>query len=422
MDYGVLKQASQLVNPQRYEESAVQEAAKEIEHKLNSQFKKDKISARVIPGGSVAKGTWLPGLSDMDLFMAFDSEKYGDKSAQLSDFAGRVLKKAFRNIERLHGSRDYFAVKYGNFYVEFVPVLEIKKASEAKNITDFSPLHANWVRKKVSKNKKLQNEIRLAKQFFKAAGVYGAESYISGFSGHAIEILTIFCGGFVNLLRAAVKWDKKSVIDVEKKFKSKKNVFEMLNKSKLQSPIILIDPVEPERNALAALNKENFLKLKSTAKKFLAKPNIGFFKEKKFSIIDLVKEKGRRKLIIAEAKPDTGKVDVIGCRLLDTFKKIKLELEKNDFEILESGWHWPEHGAATFWFYFASKDLEKTKIHLGPPSGMKDAAAAFRKKWKKVFVKNGTFAVKLNRKYTKPEQLIKDLIKGDKSLKLEVWS
>ena len=422
MERGILKQASQMVNPQRHEELAVQEAAQEIERKINSQFKKNKISARVIPGGSVAKGTWLPGLSDMDLFLAFDSENYGDKSAQLSDFAGRVLKKVFRNIERLHGSRDYFAVNYRNFYVEFVPVLEIKRAGEAKNITDFSPLHVNWVRKKVLKNKKLQNEIRLAKQFFKAAGVYGAESYISGFSGHAIEILTIFCGGFVSLLRAAIKWDEKSIIDVEKKFKSKKNVFETLNKSKLQSPIILIDPVEPERNALAALNEENFLKLKGAAKKFLARPNINCFKEKKFSIGDLIKEKGRRKLIIVEAKPDTGKVDVIGCRLLDKFKKIKSEMKKNDFEILESGWHWPEHSVATFWFYFADKDLEKTKIHFGPPASMKDAAAAFRKKWKKVFVRNGTLAVKLNRKYVKPEQLIKDLIKGDKNTEFEVWS
>ncbi len=412
----ILKQALWLVTPSEKEEARIQKIRKEVEQKANSQLKKSKINAKIIPGGSVAKGTWLPGLSDMDFFISFDAEEYQNKSAQLSDFAERVLREVFR-VQRLHGSRDYFALNYKGFYLEFVPVLEIKNKQQARNITDFSPLHVNWVRNKIAGNKKLQGEIQLAKQFFKAAGVYGAESYISGFSGHAIEILVINYSSLNNLLRSTIKWNEGQAIDVEHRYKNSKCVFATLNKSKLQSPIILIDPVEPERNALAALNEENFLRLKAAAKNFLAKPSIEFFKEKRFSTADLIKEKGHRKLVVLEARPDKGKLDVVGCRLLDKFKKIKTELEKNDFEILDSGWHWNGKSAAHFWFYFPNKALEKTKMHLGPPARMKEAAAAFRKKWKRVFVKNGTLATELKRKYVLPEQLVKDLIKANRSLR-----
>jgi len=414
----VLKQAMAFVLPSKKEEMRISSAAKEICQRLDAQFRKEKIPATAFVGGSVGKGTWLPGISDIDFFILFDYEAYKDKSAQLSDFAGRVLKKAFGKITRLHGSRDYFSADYKGIYSEFVPVLKIKSTKEAKNLTDFSPLHVRWIKSKIKRNQRLQTEVRLAKQFFKSVEVYGAESYISGFSGHAIEILTIYYGGFLNLLKNALKWREKQVFDAEKRFKNEKEVFETLNESKLQSPLILIDPVEPGRNALAALNKENFYKLKGAAKAFLAKPHLSFFREKNFSVETLRREKSHRKLIVAETKPTRGKPDVVGCELLGKFNKIKSEFEKNDFKILESGWHWPEHGPAIFWFYFPNHWLEKTKLHFGPPASMKEFAAKFRKKWKKVKIIKGVLATEVKRKYVTPERLIKDLIRTDRTISL----
>ena len=45
-----------------------------------------------------------------------------------------------------------------------------------------------------------------------------------------------------------------------------------LNKSKQQGPLIVIDPVQKDRNAAAALNHEKFEIIKKTAKQFLKKP------------------------------------------------------------------------------------------------------------------------------------------------------
>ena len=420
MALAVLQEAGRLVSPTKQEELALSKTISETAEKLEKQLKSEKISAKVIVGGSAAKGTWLPGISDVDFFIAFDYAKYHNKSAQLSDFAERAVKKVFSKYQRLHGSRDYFAVEHGKFYFEFVPVLEIKKLKDAKNITDFSPLHVAWVRKNISKNKKLQNEIRLAKQFFKAGEVYGAESYISGFSGHAIEILAIHCKGFENLLKNAVRWKAGQLIDVQHFYKNPRTAFVVLNKSKLQSPLILIDPIEPERNALAALSMEKFLKLKNAAAGFLKKPSIKFFERKKFSAEQLTKEKRNRQFILIKSLPEKGKPDVVGCRLLDKYKKIKQALAQNDFRILEEGWHWDGKNPAHYWFYLPLQKLSARKLHLGPPAKLEKFARDFRKRWKGAKTVKGRLAVEIKRKYVLPEQLIKDLIRTDKSLKLEM--
>ena len=108
----------------------------------------------------------------------------------------------------------------------------------ALNIIDISPLHTVFVKK----HKKLNDEIRLAKQFCRAQDCYGAESYINGFSGYSCELLVIHYGSFKKLARKAAKWKPKVVIDILKKYKGK-NPLEELNPSKTQSPLVIIDPV-----------------------------------------------------------------------------------------------------------------------------------------------------------------------------------
>ena len=153
------------------------------------------IPAQAFVGGSVAKGTWLSGSCDVDVFVAFEYASYKEKSAQLSDLLEPYLRKAFvgREIVRLHGSRDYFQIEHEGYNFEVVPILKIARAQDALNITDVSLLHVAWV---LEKGQAITGEIRLAKQFCKAQELYGAESYISGFSGYVLEILVIFYGSF----------------------------------------------------------------------------------------------------------------------------------------------------------------------------------------------------------------------------------
>ncbi len=106
------------------------------------EAKKLKINAKPILGGSFAKNTWLKGDYDVDIFFAFDL-KY--KSVDLSEMLGRILAK-FKPL-KIHGSRDYFQIRNG-MCLEIIPVLNIKKAVDAQNVTDFSLWHVDWTNKK----------------------------------------------------------------------------------------------------------------------------------------------------------------------------------------------------------------------------------------------------------------------------------
>ena len=179
--------------------------------KINLLLKKKNINAECVKGGSVAKGTFLRGDFDVDLFVRFD---YAYKDQDIS----KILKYALRPLkpETVHGSRDYFHVK-NNLLFEIVPVLMITDYKKAVNVTDMSPLHVDYVLKHINKNPELADEIRLAKQFCKANKVYGAESYINGFSGHVLDILIIYYSSFEKLLMQASVWgnkviDRKSVV------------------------------------------------------------------------------------------------------------------------------------------------------------------------------------------------------------------
>jgi tRNA nucleotidyltransferase (CCA-adding enzyme) len=397
----ILKEVIMEIKPSKEEEKSFSDRIKFV---LNRIRLKD---AKVILGGSGIKGTWLKDVHDADIFVCFDYNKYKDKSSEISDILEITLKKEFK-IARLHGSRDYFQIKKDGFTFEIIPILNIKKAEEAKNITDISPLHAKWV----NKHKRLNDEMRLIKQFCKAAGVYGAESYIKGFSGYVCEILAVYYKSFMNFVKKASKWADKTIIDVEHFYKTKEVLY-VLNKSKLESPLIVIDPVQKDRNAAAALCSEKFDILVKHAADFLKRPSKKFFEKDKFSLDDVKKKASNNDLILLNAKAESGKRDIIGCKLLKAHEFIKKELLKNDFKILEHGWNWDEEKNALFYFIIKKGSLSKTRIWEGPPLQAKEHVKIFKKKYKKTFVKKGKIYAEIPRPYLKPQDLINILIKDN---------
>ncbi|MBW2984628.1 CCA tRNA nucleotidyltransferase [Candidatus Woesearchaeota archaeon] len=373
---------------------------------LNRKLK----DAKAILGGSGAKGTWLKQANDADIFVCFKYSKYKDESEQLSGILEKKLKSIFPRIIRLHGSRDYFQIKKGNFTFEIIPILNIKDAKQAKNITDISPLHAKWVL--ANANKTLRDEIRLTKQFCKANNAYGAESYIRGFSGYICEVLTTHYGSFLKLARAASKWPDKVIIDIKRYYKGK-DVMHELNKSKTYSPLILIDPVQKDRNAAAALSEEKFDNFRAACKKFLKKPSKELFKEKEITINELKNKAKNKRLIILKIKTIKRKEDIAGAKLVKAFEYLTARLLKNDFKIMEKGWQWNKGLDAMIFFIVDKKPLSKIKIHEGPASKQKFHVKRFKAKHKNTFTKGKRVYARVKREFIKPEDLIKKLIKQE---------
>jgi len=392
------------IRPTEEEKAEVLASAALVLKKINRRLK----NAKAIVGGSAAKGTWLKGLHDIDIFVKFDYNKYKEKSAQLSDILLKSIEKEFNGIARLHGSRDYFQVRSGKFTYEIVPILDVKKAGQAKNITDVSPLHAKWV----NKHGKFKDDIRLTKKFCKAAKVYGAESYIKGFSGYVCEVLTISHGGFFGLVKSAAKWKDRAVVDAEEFYKGKDVLMEM-NKSKTHSPLTVVDPVQSDRNAAAVLSRENFEKFKLWCIVFLKNPSKRFFVEKSISIEELIREAGKNELIILDARLRKGKEDVIGAKLVKLVEHLRNTLEDKSFRVYGYGWDWDKEKEKKALIYFIVDEnaLPKMEKRIGPPLKIKKHAELFRRKYKKTFVEGKRVCAYIKREFTRAEDLIRKLLK-----------
>jgi tRNA nucleotidyltransferase (CCA-adding enzyme) len=389
------------IKPTKKEEQMLRQVTASFITHLNSALE----DAKAILGGSGAKGTWLRGGYDIDIFVLFPYKKYCDVSDELSDILDRTIKSLFPRRKRLHGSRDYFQVRYQNYTIEVVPVLNIREARQAKNITDVSPLHVKWVRKLPSI---VKDEIRLAKQFTKAAGCYGAESYIGGFSGYVLEVLVGQYRSFEMFVRQAARWEAKTVIDVAGHYRKKSDVFMELNTSKLQSPIIVIDPVDKTRNAAAALSMEKFLLFRKRAQEYLQRPDVSFFEKKKVTLRQLEKETTHN-IVYMEVQPVRGKHDVVGGKLLKAFQYLKNHLA--EFTLVDSGWEWD--GNATFYFIVQKLQIEPFVMREGPPVTMTDAVASFKKKHKETVEKHGKLFAKIPRREYRLEDAVKKLVNDE---------
>ena len=373
------------IKPSRIEEISLMFRVNRFLKRLN----KNLWDAEAILGGSVAKGTFLKGQHDVDIFVLYKNDK--DISNKLESSL-----RIFKNIERVKGSRDYFQARVYGLNFEIVPVLKIKTVKEAKNITDISPLHVDWVKKNAKG--KILDEIRLAKVFCKAQDVYGAESYIKGFSGYVIEILTIYSGGFEKLIKNAVNWKYKQVIDISKHYKK-------INKSK-ESALLVIDPLDPGRNAAAALSEDKFKRFKAACKGYLNNPNNNFFERKDITLKYL-----EDKDTVLRIKPLEGRKDIIGAKLLKTLELIKSKLEDEGYNVAEANWHWGK--TALFWFKVKNKELPPFKKHYGPPVIKKENVLGFKARWEgyNINEEDGKLYVNVPREYKNLGEFILHVIK-----------
>lgn len=381
----ILDLEKERLRPSKFDITRVSEKTKEI---IN--FLKKEIRADIALGGSYAKGTMVRKQDyEVDVLLRFPKD-----DGNLSELAERVVKKIASKYkaryERMHGSRDYFRIYIDNLTLEVIPVLKIKKPSQEKNVTDLSYFHVAYVKRKA---KKLEDDIRLAKTFCKAQGVYGAESYINGFSGYALECLIIHYKGFINFLKAMSKVKEQIVIDPAKHYANANIARISLNESKSKGPIILVDPTYKERNALAALSYETFFRFQKAAKDFLSRPSREFFEEKTFdveSFRNYAKSK-KHEFVQVSLTTDRQEGDIAGTKMKKFYNFLKNEISKY-FEIEKQEFVYSDGKSSKIYFVLKSK---KETVRKGPEIGMDNYVKEFKRLHKKTFVKDKRIYAKI---------------------------
>ena len=386
----ILKEVLERIEPPKEELKIVEKNLEEFHRKINKNLKTSKIDAEVFVGGSFAKATVIKkDHYDVDIFIRFDKRYKNDELSKLT----KKLLKGIKNVSLIHGSRDYFRIRIRpDFFIEVIPVKKIKSPKEAENITDLSYSHVRYIKRKV-KSKKILDEIRIIKAFCYANNCYGAESYIGGFSGYSLELLIYRYKSFLRFIRAMIKIKDKEVIDLEKHYKNKQQILMDINASKLQSPIILIDPTYKQRNALAALSRETFEKFQEDCRKFLRNPNIRAFEIKKVDT-EKIKHYAKRKkyeFILLGAKTNKQEGDVAGSKLLKFYKHLGSGIEKF-FYIKDMGFSYNEKKSARYFFVVKRKNEILIK---GPLSKQEKHSKRFKSKYKNVNIKGGKLYAKV---------------------------
>ena len=375
----VLKEVLKKINPSKEELGRINSETQDFLKKVKEKIKGMRLDAEVFIGGSFAKKTIIKkGIYDVDIFVRF-----GKKNKDISGLTEKIL-DGF-NAVKIKGSRNYFRVDRDGFFMEIIPVLKIKKPESAENVTDLSYFHVRYIKRKLKG--KILDEVKIAKAFYHANGCYGAESYVKGFSGYALELLIQHYGSFLKFIKALEKINRKEVIDIERHFKNRNESLMNINESKIQSPVVLIDPTYKERNVLAALSNETFEIFRKACRKFLKNPSLEMFEKKDadFEKNKAVAKKKKLDFILVEIKTEKQEGDIAGTKLLKFYNHLGEEIEK--FYIAKNR-EFEYNGEKTAKCFFAVKSREKILIK-GPRMNQKENIQRFKKTHRKTFVKSG---------------------------------
>jgi len=365
----------------------------ELSEKMVATAKRVSPHIRPMVCGSVEKGTWLRGRDELDLFLLFptetsreDLEKKG--LAMAKDIIGEMRGEfviAFAEHPYLRGAVNYKGRKYK---VDIVPCFDIKDPSRIKSAVDRTPHHVRYIKE----NLRDRGSVLLLKQFCKAAGCYGADMRVQGFSGYLCELIIVRYGSFEKAVKAMAKWEAGQRVSLSD------------SKEEFKAPLTLIDPVDPKRNVAAAVSAESFYKLVKAAKDYAAHPHKSFFKvdrAKPYTMKEVAKEIRTRRTrfyLVHFRKPDVLD-DVLWPQLRRGLSQIERILGAGGFRVLRSD-VFVDDGCIML-FEMDVWQVPRVKKQVGPSIYSRSSEGFLKKyKSKRAFIEKDAWVVEPMREHT----------------------
>jgi tRNA nucleotidyltransferase (CCA-adding enzyme) len=395
----VRKKVLSQIKPSISEKKRFEKDAIEVINKIETIFAQKNVNVKVSIGGSIAKNTQLKNAKDIDLFLKFPPIPYAHKD--ISEITHKTLKKHYKEIKRIHATRDYFHIFHDNILFELIPVIEVPNATVQHRIMDASPHHVSYVKEKLKNN----DEVRLLKKFLKAQKLYGAESHIRGFSGYVCELLIIIYTTFKKLMENAAEWNVEGeFFDIEKHYETKEEALEIMQNGN-HNPIIIIDPVQSNRNASASIDHKTYRKFIRMAQIFNRKPNLSAFNK------PLINYTGSG--IIIKIKNNDEKDETLPAKIRSLHERLIREL--NDFIVTGEDWDYDDEKRT--WesrIWLGTFLLPKLEEIQGPPINLENSVDAFLKKHSRTLEKESRIYAIEKRKIRTPEPIINNVIKESK--------
>ena len=344
-----------------------------IYNNLKNEITKQNLDSLIV--GSIAKGTNLKG-ADIDLFIRFDED------TDLKSEGLKVAREILTDGKELYAQHPYLRGEIEGIGIDLVPCYAIKDSSKSISAVDRTPFHTKWVAENIAGK---EDEVRLAKQFLKGAGAYGANAAIGGFSGYLVEILIIRYENFENLVRKISLWKPPIIIE------------DVKNAPK--AAMMIKDPVDERRNVSAGVTLKGLGTAILAAKGFLNNPTLDFF----FPKNKIRKSKG---VVTTVTLPHPGgNEETVLPWLQRQGRKINKAIA--DFEPI--AWNANLGNNCFLVFETATVELPDIVSHKGPPP-WEDGALDFLKKYPDATLSSKRLEIGRPPRHSKIDEVILELI------------
>ncbi len=350
--------------PSEAERDEVDAFCKRTEEELTDRLREAGLNAVAEVHGSVARGTWLSGERDIDVFIVLDIGHGREVIPRVLDVVKGYVGEGWVEAYAEH---PYVRAEVDGFSVEYVPCFRVDPRGGLISATDRSPLHTEFLSESLTQEGR--DEARLLKRFMRGLGLYGAEIKVGGFSGYLCELLVACFGSFESVLEQASSWRRGEVVDVV----GGSDVKGL--RRRFREPLIVLDPVDPGRNVASAVSETAFWSFVAAARAFLDEPSERFFYPEEGQVdaqrlLDGMKVRGLDLLFVVVEDDDVDVPDVLWGQLYRAERAIASQLEKGGFTVFRSAAWSDESSRHILVFELERALLPSVMRRMGPPVKM----------------------------------------------------
>jgi tRNA nucleotidyltransferase (CCA-adding enzyme) len=182
--------------------------------------------------------------------------------------------------------------------------------------------------------------------------------------------------------------------------------------SLFNEPLIVVDPVDKNRNVAAAVSLQKMSEFVAASRNFLKEPSASYFDSKEVNVdLNIIKneftKRGTKTLLLTFKTPDVP-IDALYPQIKKTENSIINLMERKGFKIFGSDSWSDDAELVIILLEFSVWKLPEIKKHLGPQLWFKDYQEKYLKKYKdKVWIEGDRWVAAVERDYPKAEFLLK---------------
>jgi len=372
----VLQHVAKKIVPSDQETERMVGLSQAIQREVEDILASSGIQAKVSPQGSFARGTWISQEADLDIFARFPPTMEREEWVEKVFPTLRKYFSRYRVIER-YAEHPFLEFHVEGIRVNIVPCYDVKQG-EWKSATDRTPYHTEFMQKHLTPELRL--EARLLKKFAKGTATYGAEIKIGGFSGMLIDTLVLHYQSFMETLRHASSWNKGTLLEIGKP--------EGIVSSKEKDPnvdLVVIDPVDPNRNLAAAVRPDKLWSFVAAGRQFLRNPRLWYFfppeyKPKTRQQFAKRIDDTRREILAVTFKHPVLVPDVLWGQLMKLERSLLDIMAREEFSPYRSALWSDETKESVIMFEAGLTTLPAVRLQKGPPISKSEDSMSFLQK------------------------------------------